>query len=264
MSTRYIPMAEDEELWIVKTESGALAELLDDPGTWIEDNAPEAEPSMSGHYFIEFSTSTPSEGGLVVKGMSGTALVIVTGHDDAIPTFGPGVGMTATNLATFWENLDAALATHLEFPNIEFFILRETNSVFVHLQINPDRGFLAMMMSAVAQDQVGFLNWLQDTSGVVPRELREIAKDGDITMLPMSSLRINPRGTTGGGGMRDVRMFFENLSGGLCPDEFPNLVACEGAEGPIISSTPALTVAELDLIFLKAYCVEEVPEPPNP
>ncbi|MBL8066754.1 MAG: hypothetical protein JNM34_12990, partial [Chthonomonadaceae bacterium] len=76
MSTRYIPMAEDEELWIVKTESGALAELLDDPGTWIEDNAPEAEPSMSGHYFIEFSTSTPSEGGLVVKGMSGTALVI--------------------------------------------------------------------------------------------------------------------------------------------------------------------------------------------
>lgn len=256
MSAKYIRMAADEELWICDTEGPQLAALLNDPGTWIDENVPNAEPSLTGHYFIEFSTSRPDDGKLIVKGMSGTALVIVTGHEVAHATFARGVGLPSDPEA-FWEGLDEALATHLEYPVIEFFLLREFGRIFVHLQINPDRGFLATMMSHIAQDQVSYLNWLQNTSGVVPRVAKEVLEDGTQREIPMSSFRILPKGTIHGGPMQDVRMFFENLSTGICPPEAPYPVGCEGADGPIYIDPNGLTLAELELIFLKVYCTSD-------
>lgn len=256
MSAKYIRMAADEELWICDTEGPQLAALLNDPGTWIEENVPNAEPSMTGHYFIEFSTSRPDDGKLIVKGMSGTALIIVTGHEIAHATFATGVGLPPEPEG-FWSSLDQALASHLKFPVIEFFLLREFGRIFVHLQINPDRGFLATFMSQIAQDQVSYINWLQDTTGVVPRIVREVLADGTQRELPMSSLRIVPKGTLHDGPIQNARMFFENLSTGICPAWAPYPVACDGADGPIYIDASGQTVAELELIFLKVYCTSE-------
>lgn len=262
MSTKYITMAADETLWVCTTTGNQLGELIKDPAAWVQLNAPLAQPSVTGHYFIEFSTSTPADGSLVIRGMSGTALIIVSGHETALPAFAANLGIS-TNPAQFWSTLDSVLASKLEFPKIEFFLLREFNRLFVHLQLNPDKQFIAVFMSAIAQDQAGYIAWLQNTTGIVPRELKELLPNGAINIMPMSKLTIIPKGTYKGGAMQDARMFFENLSAVLCPEEFPNLVACGGADGPIVEDTTSGTTAEPELIFIKMYCMEEgvVPGP---
>ncbi|MEQ1822267.1 MAG: hypothetical protein ABL949_07145 [Fimbriimonadaceae bacterium] len=252
---RLITMAGDETLWLYSASPADLTTLFTDPGSWVTTNIGNSARSATKTYFVQFATRPgQGDGEMLFTGISGTSMIIVTGHEGAAERFNEGLGLSTGS--GFWASLDAALLKIRSTTEIELFVIEDERKIFIHVELGSDSAFLATLMSATANDEQGFLDWVMNTSGPLPRSAKAVNEDGSMTPIDMSAITLIPRGTFGGGASQEVKMHFENLSAGLCPPTCPILVACNGTQGSILAGTVAdgNLVCQLDTIIIKLYC----------
>jgi hypothetical protein len=252
---RYITMAGDETLWLYSATPEDLTSLFTDPGGWVQTNIGNRARSATRNYFVQFATlPAGGDGSLLFTGISGTSMIIVTGHEGATADFNDGLGLQSGD--QFWDSLDATLLEMRSTTEVEFFVIEDEGKVFVHVELGSNSAFLASLMSATANDEAGFLKWIQNTNGTLPRSAKSISEFGTTTPIDLGAISLIPRGTFQGGASQEVKMHFENLAPGSCPPSCPILVACNGTQGSILSGSVAGSdlVCQLDTIIIKLYC----------
>ena len=252
---RLVTMAGDETLWLYSANPEDLTSLFTDPGVWVTANIGNRARSATKTYFVQFATRPgDGDGDLLFTGISGTSMIIVTGHESAAERFNEGFGLSSGS--DFWDSLDDALLKIHSTTEVELFVIEDEGKIFVHVELGSDSAFLATLMSATANDEQGFLGWVLNTGGSLPRSAKAISEDGSMTPIEMGSVTLIPRGTHRGGASQEVKMHFENLTAGLCPPSCPILVACNGTQGSILEGSVAEQnlVCQLDTIIIKLYC----------
>lgn len=258
INPKYIEIASDDIRWLYKANASSLSEMLTNPGEWIASNIPRAESARTGSYFVAFSSLPSGSGEISISGVSGTSLITVEGFDSMVSVFANEFGIPE-DPDQFWQNLDNVLAPLLEFNAIEFIVVPDQHRFFAHMQVAPNTAFIGMLLSAIAMDQEGYLEWLTNTTGIIPRSARLVDAEGKTTPIEVSQIRIIPRGTGDNGPVQPLDMFYETLTPGKCPQEFPTMIACSIDEGMTIEEVQEQGLpywyVEIDKVLVKMYCV---------
>lgn len=260
INPKYIEIASDDVRWLYQADPSSLSAMLTNPGEWIATNVPRAESARTGSYFVAFSSLPSGSGEISISGVSGTSLVTVEGFDSMVSVFANEFGVPE-DPDRFWLELDNVLAPLLKFNTIELIVVPDQHRFFVHMQVAPNTAFIGMLLSAIAMDPEGYLKWLTDTSGIIPRTARLVDADGKVTPIEVSQVRILPRGTGDGGPVQQIDMFYETLTPGKCPEEYPTMIACSITEGmtvkEVVENGLPYWYVEVDKVLVKMYCVRE-------